>query len=65
MTQAHYALGVAYLRQGQNKRAQAQFQKVLQLDPAFSDAYNNLGGLLAKQGPRWEATNQFLRALPG
>jgi tetratricopeptide (TPR) repeat protein/tRNA A-37 threonylcarbamoyl transferase component Bud32 len=41
--QAHFQLGMLYLRQKEYSLAMASFQNVIALDPQFADSYFNLG----------------------
>jgi Tfp pilus assembly protein PilF len=52
------ALGVVYLDMRRPLEAEKEFQKAVELDPAYAEAHHNLGLALAEQG-------QFERAIAG
>lgn len=45
-----YYLGIAYSTIGDNKKAQESYTKAVEIDPSFSDAYINLGGVILNMG---------------
>ncbi len=46
----HYYLGIAYGASENDEKAEEAYKKAIQLDPEYSDAYINLGGLLLNRG---------------
>jgi len=59
----HYNLGVRRLQQpGPTIAAQAEFRRALELDPAHTDAANNLGSALLVEGSRQAAIDLFRSA---
>ena len=52
---AHYILGFAYLKQGRNDEATAEFQKAVELSHRASTYLGNLGYCYAVTGRRAEA----------
>jgi Tfp pilus assembly protein PilF len=60
---AHLAYGT-FLNDRQNEAgAQAQWEKVLELDPKNADAYNNLAGRYSESGPVKKAFEFYTRAI--
>ena len=49
----HNAVGAVLLNIGRHADAQAEFQKAVELDPTYADAYHNLGSAYAEQA-KWE-----------
>ena len=49
----HNAVGAVLLNVGRYPDAQAEFQKAVELDPTYADAFHNLGSAYAEQG-KWE-----------
>jgi type IV pilus assembly protein PilF len=49
----HNAVGAVLLNIGRYADAQAEFQKAVELDPTYADAFHNLGSAYAEQG-KWE-----------
>jgi Tfp pilus assembly protein PilF len=59
----HNAVGAVLLNIGRHADAQVEFQKAVELDPTYADAYHNLGSAYAEQA-RWdEAIVAYRRAL--
>lgn len=56
-------LGVARLRQGRPKEAEAAYRKAARADPEFASPLTNLGILLMKSGRPAEAVTAFERAV--
>jgi len=52
---AEYWLGNEFLRLGKHREARDRFNAAIRLNPAFADAYNNLGALLVLEGKSAEA----------
>ncbi len=48
--QSHYNLGLAYYHNGQIEKAIAAYEKALELDPNFADAYGGLGVIYWRMG---------------
>lgn len=48
--QSHYNLGLAYYHSGQTEKAIAAYQKVIQLEPNFAEAYGGLGVIYWRTG---------------
>ena len=48
--QSHYNLGLAYYHEGKIERAITAYQKALQLEPNFADAYGGLGVIYWRNG---------------
>jgi tetratricopeptide (TPR) repeat protein len=46
----HYYLGIAYGASDNDEKAEEAYKKAIQLDPEYSDAYINLGGLMLNRG---------------
>jgi Tfp pilus assembly protein PilF len=61
--QAHTSLGVAYLSQGDSKKALDEFRKALRIDSHYADAHYNLALLLQKQGQLQEAVGHYQEAI--
>ncbi|HEY7251262.1 MAG TPA: tetratricopeptide repeat protein [Methylomirabilota bacterium] len=49
----HNAVGAVLLNVGRYPDAQAEFQKAVELDPTYADAFHNLGSAYAEQA-KWE-----------
>lgn len=49
----HNAAGAVLLNVGRYPEAQAEFQKAVELDPTYADAFHNLGSAYAEQA-KWE-----------
>ena len=45
-----YYLGIAYSTIGDNVKAEESYAKAVEIDPSFSDAYINLGGVILNKG---------------
>jgi tetratricopeptide (TPR) repeat protein len=58
-----HELAFAYMELGQTEPAIEQWQRVVQLRPAFAEAYYNLGGAFAHSGQRREAISAYERAI--
>ncbi len=56
-------LGYVLVRQGRLQDADTEFRKAIDLDPAFTPAYNNLAEALAQQGKFEEAEQYYRRSL--
>jgi len=61
--QAHTFLGWTYSLMGDLDRAMAECQRAITLDPAYSNAYNDLGAYLMERGRCEEAEAWLNRAL--
>jgi Flp pilus assembly protein TadD len=61
--QAHFALGYMRLNAGQLETAETAFRQALALQPAYTEAWNNLGNLHILQGDQATAEGDFRRAL--
>ncbi len=48
--QSHYNLGLAYYHNGQVEKAVAAYEKAIQLEPNFADAYGGLGVIYWRRG---------------
>jgi tetratricopeptide (TPR) repeat protein len=59
----HNAVGAVLLNVGRFPDAQAEFQKAVELDPTYSDAFHNLGSAFAEQGKWEEAIGAYRKAL--
>jgi tetratricopeptide (TPR) repeat protein len=59
----HAYFGLALVQKGRINEAIVQFQKVLQLDPDFEMAQNNLGNALLQSGRTDEAITHFQKVL--
>ena len=46
----HYYLGIAYGASDNDDKSEEAYKKAIELDPAYSDAYINLGGLMLNRG---------------
>lgn len=55
--------GVALYYRGAHEAARAAFEKALELQPEYAEAFNNLGLTLSKLGMETEATEAFRKAL--
>ena len=55
----HYNLGNAYAREGQKEQAQRAFEKAVELDSEYWQAWFNLGGMHAVQGEMSRALEIF------
>jgi tetratricopeptide (TPR) repeat protein len=60
---AHFMLGGAFERAGNDARAAASYERALALKPNFSIGHENYGELLLRQGRRAEAIAHFEAAL--
>lgn len=56
------ALGILALRQNDLKTAAARFQRAVELDPQFSEAYTGLGGVFYAQKDLKQADSAFQKA---
>jgi Flp pilus assembly protein TadD len=59
----YFELAEAQIALGQKEGAERSYLQALELDPAFVQAENNLGNLLAESGRAHEATTHYRRAL--
>ncbi|MGH7399093.1 MAG: tetratricopeptide repeat protein [Candidatus Rokuibacteriota bacterium] len=59
----HNAVGAVMLNIGRFADAQVEFQKAVELDPTYADAYHNLGSAHAEQGKWEEAIGAYRKAL--
>jgi Flp pilus assembly protein TadD len=59
----HNLLGLAYWQKGDEGGAEQEWRKVLEFDPNYASALNNLGTLYAKQKRYAEAASLFQRAV--
>jgi tetratricopeptide (TPR) repeat protein len=59
----HNALGAVLLNIGRFPDAQVEFEKAVQLDATYADAYHNLGSAYAEQGKWEEAIGAYKKAL--
>ncbi|MGH9330770.1 MAG: tetratricopeptide repeat protein [Vicinamibacterales bacterium] len=59
----HYNLGNAEAARGNRSEAIAQFERAIELQPGFAEAYNNLGVMRQSEGRLDEATRLYGRAL--
>ncbi len=59
--EAHYNLGVAFMRLGQGPKAEDSFRKALQIDPNYADAKARLGMALVHRGAVAEGIDQYIR----
>jgi Tfp pilus assembly protein PilF len=59
----HNAVGAVLLNIGRHVDAQAEFQKAVELDPTYADAYHNLGSAYAEQAKWEDAIVAYRRAL--
>ncbi|WP_448191850.1 tetratricopeptide repeat protein [Azospirillum sp. sgz301742] len=60
---AYTQWGVALTRQGQADAAVSKFQKAIQVDPMYADAYYRLGMVLKQQGKVKEAQEMIQKAV--
>jgi len=60
---AHYDLGNVLLDKGQLDEARLEFQKALEIDPAYAKAHNNLGNVLLREGQTDKAITEYRRTL--
>ncbi|HEY7652631.1 MAG TPA: tetratricopeptide repeat protein [Methylomirabilota bacterium] len=59
----HNAVGAVLLNVGRFPDAQVEFQKAVELDPTYADAFHNLGSAYAEQGKWDEAIGAYKKAL--
>ena len=59
----HNAVGAVLLNVGRFPDAQVEFQKAVELDTTYADAYHNLGSAYAEQGKWEEAITAYKKAL--
>ncbi|MDR3411446.1 MAG: tetratricopeptide repeat protein [Formivibrio sp.] len=65
--QAHYALGVAFEKQGNLQRAEGEWREALRLDPDFPGSQRSIANAAMLQGDMnalEDATNQMIRLQP-
>ncbi len=60
---AYNGIGLVYSALGENAKADAAFQKALQLNPNSSESHNNYGNFLCKTGQYEESIKHFLDAV--
>lgn len=63
LVDAHYYLGNALKKLGQNESAAASYRCALEIKPEYAEAYSNLGVVLHDLGRYAEAVNTYRRAL--
>ena len=61
--QSHYNLGLAYYHNGQIEKAIAAYEKAVELDPNFADAYGGLGVIYWRTGDLAEAIRHCQKAI--
>lgn len=61
--EAHNALGIIYLTQGQMDKARSQFFEAIRLKPGYAGAHNNLGTAFGNQGLLDEAISEYGQAV--
>lgn len=59
----HYNLGLAYYYKGEYLEAEAEFKKVLKIDPGFPKVFETLGEILIKRGNYEEAIDYLQRGV--
>lgn len=59
----HYNLGLAYYHKGNYLEAEAEFKKVLKIDPDFPKVFESLGEILIKCGNYKEAVDYLQRGI--
>ncbi len=59
----HHNLGLAYYYKGDYLEAEAEFKKVLRLDPGFPKIFESLGEILIKRGSYEEAVDYLQRGI--
>lgn len=57
----HYNIGLVHLRRKEDSSAEAAFLKVIALEPAYQDAYLQLGNMYDRQGRMEEAFGAFVK----
>jgi tetratricopeptide (TPR) repeat protein len=62
-SEAHNALGIVYLMQGETETASAEFYEAIRLKPDDAGAHNNLGMALGNQGRVDEAIAEYTQAV--
>ena len=65
---AHYALGVAFQKQGNLERAVSEWREALRLNPNFLDAQRSIADAAMQKGDMnalQDASNQMIRLQPG
>jgi tetratricopeptide (TPR) repeat protein len=60
---AYYNRGVAYMNEGNSDKALEDFNKTIELKPAYTQAYVNKGNILRDQDKHDEAINAYNKAL--
>ena len=63
LPQGHFAMAVAYLRQGQHSEALAAVRKALEYDPNYADGYAALANILNFTGDAEGGREAMLRAM--
>ena len=61
--EAHNALGIIYLTQGNTYKARDQFVEAIRLNPDYAAAHNNLGTAFGNEGLLDEAISEYSRAV--
>ena len=61
--QSHYNLGLAYYHIGQTEKAISAYQKALELEPNFADAYGGLGVIYWRSGNLNDAIRHCQKAI--
>lgn len=59
----HYARGVAYMNQGNDKMAEVEFRQALKIKPQYPEAHVNLGIVLRNRGKLDAAIQEYREAL--
>ena len=65
MAEIHYNLGHVYVKKNDLVSAEAEFRKVVELQPQRPDAYVALAAMLGTAGKTQEAADLMLQAAPG
>jgi len=56
-------MGIVYAQMGKTEAAERYFLEAVRLDPAYAEAYANLGNLYGSQGRTDDAIRYFRKAL--
>jgi tetratricopeptide (TPR) repeat protein len=62
-SQAHYGLGVAYVKRGDLDAAEACFLEAIRHPPLLAEAYSNLGAIELRRGDLSQSAEHFARAV--